>query len=123
MIRPQFIADRGCGDQDDPSDRNYSPYPHCAPTEQGSNPLKQLLRAYAASGRSARGPMRAVRTAIPAKVQKVSPSPAAPASLPAMGAPKNCPTAMSRKAAPRPADGRSWMMETDQTRMTPVSIM
>jgi hypothetical protein len=30
---------------------------------------------------------------------------------------------MSRKAAPSPADGRSWKTQTDQTRMIPVSMM
>jgi hypothetical protein len=30
---------------------------------------------------------------------------------------------MSRKAAPSPADGRSWKTETDQIRIIPVSMM
>src|SRR5215217_1721755 len=52
--------------------------------------------------------MRAANTAIPEKAQNVTTNPAAPATAPAMGVPRTCPTAMSRKAAPIPADGRSW---------------
>jgi hypothetical protein len=83
----------------------------------------QAPRAYAAEGCSTRGLMRAATTSIPAKTQNVTTRPAAPATAPAVSAPKTCPTAMSREAAPSPADGRSWNTETDQTRMIPVSMM
>ena len=85
--------------------------------------MLQTTRAYAAEGCSTRGLMRAATTAIPAKAQNVTTRPAAPATAPAVSVPKTCPTAMSRKAAPSPAYGRSWKTQTDQTRMIPVSMM
>jgi hypothetical protein len=67
----------------------------------------QRSRAYDAEGCSTRALMSAATTAIAAKAQNVTARPAAPATAPAVSAPKTCPTAMSRKAAPSPADGRS----------------
>jgi transposase len=58
--------------------------------------------------------MGAATTAIAAKAQNVTTRPAAPATAPAVSAPKTCPMAMSRKAAPSPADGRSWNLLSDR---------
>ena len=58
--------------------------------------------------------MKATRIANPAKAQNVITNPTTPAVAPAMGVPKTCPTAMSRKAAPSLADGRSWKTATDE---------
>src|SRR5215217_8196743 len=50
--------------------------------------------------------MRAAATPTPAKAQNVGTRPMASATVPAASAPKTCPKAMIRKAAPSPADGR-----------------